>query len=419
MSADVILLILLGSLHLTWLMDPSLRVFYSLGANPYVAPILTTITLGYAWLGTACKSSSRTARLGKTVLIVCLVSLFAIVPLIQNVQLRQENGPATYSHDGLIQTELATAFFAQGRNPYVVSYRDTPMADWTFREGDLTENPALDHVPYLPATFILPWPLRQLSMLALGWYDQRLFHLIAFVVAWFAAHRLLGSQRWLQFTIVLALSPLLLPYFLEGRNDVVILAWLLLATVALRQNHTLQAAAFFALACATKQTAWFFFPALALYRYSRTSSRASLARDLAVFAGILALFLLPFLVWAPAAFVGDTLSYQSGRGAHPYPVKGLGLSQLMLMLGLLPSTSAPFPFWIPQAILGGAALAWVLRFVHRHPSLKRVWIGSGLLLAVVGFASRAFNDSHWGFAGLVLVVGYLLGEGSPSVQANG
>jgi hypothetical protein len=89
----------------------------------------------------------------------------------------------------------------------------------------------------------------------------------------------------------------------------------------------------------------------------------------------------------------------------------------MLNVGLLRSTTASFPFWIFQAVLGGGALAWAALYVQRHPSLRRVWIGYGLFLAAVGFAGRAFNDNHWGFVGMALVVGFLLRERGRVLEA--
>jgi hypothetical protein len=342
--------------------------------------------------------------------VILVVVWFVAVPLVDNVRLRRGGEEGIYAHDGLIQTEAAIDLLGTGKNPYTASYHDTPMVDWPFREGDLRVNPALEHLAYLPASFVLPWPFYWAVDALLGWYDHRIFQLVAFLVLWLTARRLMLPTRWYGFTLILALSPLLSPYFLEGRNDIMVLMWLGLYTLALEKHRPVLGMAFLAVACATKPTAWFFVPVAGVLLWSRPELRGSLAGQVGVFGLVFALLILPFVAWAPGPFFEDTILYPSGYGPDPYPLKGMGLSQMMLQAGWLPSNLASFPFGLLQAPVAIGVLLWVVRDVGQNPSLERLWIGYGLLVLTVAFVGRVFNDNHLGFGGLAIVLGYMLRE---------
>ncbi len=63
----------------------------------------------------------------KLVLICLIVALTVFLPSLKLVLLRQQSGPASYSHDGgVIQTEATIDYLLAGRNPYVEDYVNTP-----------------------------------------------------------------------------------------------------------------------------------------------------------------------------------------------------------------------------------------------------------------------------------------------------
>ena len=79
------------------------------------------------------------------------------LPSLKLVLLRQQSGPASYSHDGgVIQTEATIDYLLEGRNPYVEDYVATPMAEWGINEF----RTALYHYPYLPWTFLFSAPFK-------------------------------------------------------------------------------------------------------------------------------------------------------------------------------------------------------------------------------------------------------------------
>ena len=186
-----------------------------------------------------------------------LVLLAVLAPASKMILLRQQSGPASYSHDGgVIQTEAAIDFFMQGKNPYVEDYTQTPMAEWGIDEF----RTALYHYPYLPWTFLFSAPFQWLSRLTIGWYDQRLVYSLSLRPD-ARARRLHSPGR-------AGACPLLAAGFqpdhgielIYGQNDSFVLAWLVLSFwLYARGQHspgnsrwTWGAAAAFGLACARK-----------------------------------------------------------------------------------------------------------------------------------------------------------------------
>ena len=219
--------------------------------------------------------------------------------------------------------------------------------------------------------------------------------------------------------MILALSPLLLPYFIEGRNDVLMLGWLLIATLSFQRGSAALGAVTLSVACATKPTAWPIVPLFAVYLLGRWQSKARLRKAALTFGFVWLAFVLPFLIWEPSAFVEDTLLYQAvGSGSQPYPIAGYSLGKILLSLNLIESPTSSFPFWIFQLGLGLPAILFTVKFVARTPLASRIWIGYGLLLGVLGFAGRFLNDSHLGFIALVLAIGYLLDQKETSAPSQ-
>ncbi len=87
--------------------------------------------------------------------LIAILVLTLALPTVKFILLRDQSGPASYTHDGgVIQTEATIRFFLNGQNPYVEDYVDTPMAEWGFSEY----RTALYHYPYLPWTFVFSVP---------------------------------------------------------------------------------------------------------------------------------------------------------------------------------------------------------------------------------------------------------------------
>jgi hypothetical protein len=348
---------------------------------------------------------------------------FVVMPTVAAILYRHNSAPYLYIHDGAIQIEEAVKFLLAGKNPYAENYTATPMAQWAFHEPGLDVNPGLYHLVYLPRLVLISVPFYLFSQATLGWFDQRFVYLLMLFAL---TLMLLGASRAprerLSALMVVTLNPLFVPFFIEGRNDVVVLFWLVGAILFLQRNKIGWAGIFLACAAASKQTAWFLVPFFLLYLLKGTivsQWRMLLARVQPLVPGALLLVvtLLPFFLWNPAAFVDDTINYQSGlssAGTTTYPIKSLGLGDLALGLGWIKSSTDTFPFSIFQIVLGGLTLILLLWLQWRHNTIAQMALNYAILFFVFAFFSRTFNDNHLGFALTCFILPSFLADANPS-----
>jgi len=331
------------------------------------------------------------------------------------IGLRAITGPAAYTHDGgVIQTEVTIEYLLAGVNPYVADYLDTPMAEWG------TEyRTALYHYPYLPWTFLFSAPFYLLSRATLGWFDQRLVYLMLLALTLVLAYRLArpGAAR-LGSLMVIGLNPILASDVIYGQNDSFVLFWIVLGVWLLgaarrggRGGVGLAAAAF-GLACASKPTAWFLLPFLGVHLAlgeGETGGVRALVRRawrgwplVTVCLAVIG----PWLVWDAAAMADDIWGWSAGTAAMPYQIRGWGLSNLVLALGLVPDRLAYWPFWITELVvaLPLLALGW---WRQVRANTVGVMLGSyGLLLLGFLYASRFLNENYLGFLVAILALAH-------------
>lgn len=347
----------------------------------------------------------------RLVIVFFIVLMAALLPTGLNIMQRQAEGPATHAHDGLIQTEIAIEYLLNGRNPYTEDYVDTPMADFPGREPPLTDAP-LYHNAYLPFLFIGSMPFYQLSHALLGWYDQRFVYLLAYFGVLLLLPLLVKQPRdKLAVMIAFGLNFLFTFYLADGRNDIFILFFLVLATVLVTRGWVGASAVILGLALATKHQAWFVLPFYFLYLLPPRPDRAALkriARQTWPMFAIAALFLLPFVLWDAAAFFGDTVRYVSGSGSGSFPIKGWGFSNLLLALGVIPTAESSFPFVLFELTFGLPVLFLMLRRQWRENNIQNVWLGYAFFSFVFQFFSRFFNDNYVVFVLQLLVITYFL-----------
>jgi hypothetical protein len=343
---------------------------------------------------------------------------FVIVPTIAAIVYRHNGVPYLYIHDGAIQIEEAIKFLLAGKNPYVENYTGTPMAQWPFYEPGLTSNPALYHLIYLPLTILSSLPFYVLSQVVFGWYDQRFVYLLMFVILipmTLRAARTPGEK--LSALMVVALNPLFTPFFIDGRNDIIVSFWLVGAILLLQRGRFGWAGVCVAGAIASKQTAWFFVPFFVLYVFGAERAPRSWKQvwtrlqPLLPASLLAAAILLPFLFWNAGAFVGDTISYQVGASAETsYPIKSLGLGGLALGLGWIQHSTDAFPFSVLQIVAGSLTMLFLLMGQWRDNTIARMTMNYLILFIVFGFFSRVFNDNHLGFALTWLILPSFLAE---------
>jgi hypothetical protein len=257
------------------------------------------------------------------------------------------------------------------------------------------------------------------SQAILGWYDGRMVLLPMLVGLILLLPQLTARRdRALALILVVALNPLFAPFLAEGRNDVMVLFWLIFSVVLLQAQHRVGSIAALAFACATKQTAWFVLPFYLLFfskvernEFSNLATLAAAVPPLLAWIGLLMVIagaiLSPFFFWNPTAFIDDVFRFQVGLTEHGYPIRSLGFGGLALALGWIPSNVSPFPFEWLQVLFGLPALLLLLCFQWTRNTLGRMWLGYGLFMLVIGVFSHVFNDNHLGFVLNLIAIGLL------------
>ncbi len=358
----------------------------------------------------------------KWVLILCLVLSTLVAQSSFLILLRHVSGPASYSHDGgVIQTEETIKYILAGKNPYVEDYVDTPMAEW-----GLEHKTALYHYPYLPWTFLFPAPFYLFSRAVLGWYDQRFVYLALFVIMLFLIPRLARSHTAkLCLTMTLGLNPIMGNDIIYGQNDSFVLFWIVLALYLLRCKCPTLSAIVFGLACASKSTAWFLAPFYLLYLLRGESlslknlsvTGASLLHRILPAVLVFAVLVLPFALWDLDAMVDDVWRWSSGTAEIPYQIRGWGLANLVLALGLVKSRLSYFPFWIFEFLFSLPLFLLLLRRQTRSNTLSTALYGYGALLLVFFYFSRFLNENYLGYILACLALAYFMGPKEAEEQA--
>ena len=403
LQLDTLLLLVLITAHM-WF-NPVSNALIVVAVAVYVL-----LDLAFPEKGPAMVKPTRQQRvlfMTRLLIVYFVVATAAVLPTGLNIIQRRLDGPATHAHDGLIQTEIAIGYLLESKNPYTEDYDNTPMADFPGREPPLTEAP-LYHNAYLPFLFLSAIPVYQLSQATLGWYDQRFVYLLAYFGVLLLLPQLAARPRdKLAVTVAFGLNFLFTLYLADGRNDVMILLGLMLATVLLARRKVAASGVVLGLTMATKHQAWFFLPFYLLYLLPGRPARADIKRLLGqtwpMAVAVIAV-ILPFLIWDAVAFIDDTVLYVSGSGTGSFPMKGWGFSTLLLAAGLIPTPESAFPFIIFELLFGLPVLLLALWRQWRNNTIQNVWLGFAVFSFTFQFFSRFFNDNYFVFVLQLLVI---------------
>src|SRR5438876_852301 len=265
-----------------------------------------------------------------------------------------------------------------------------PAAPW----GESFPSPALHHLVTWPGQFLLPLPLQALSRLVFGWWDERVFLLVAAVAIWLLLGALFPGIPGRMAAVALFLVPGHSLLAVLGDNDLPVLALLLAALLAAQHRRFLLMGLLLGCAIATKQHALLAVPLMVGFAAVRGADRRTVARAAAAGALAVAAVLLPFVLWVGAACVRDTVVFLVGGGSEAYPINGFGLSAILLSAGVIHGARDAFPFVLLE--LATALLVWVVgwRWLRRGATIPDVLMLLGLVFASVLFVSRYFHDTH-------------------------
>ncbi|MBI5404999.1 MAG: DUF2029 domain-containing protein [Candidatus Kerfeldbacteria bacterium] len=375
--------------------------------------IVTALVLGTLvimdWYG----QRRGTFRMASWIGLGIFILFFVIVPMIGVISFRHsQQADAQLTHDNVIQMEEAVKFLKAGKNPYAENYDQTPLADYGGGKVYGVTNPALFHLINLPAHHAVTTAASSIITPLFGFYDERMLYILVYLALLYLAFRLGRTEVEKQRLVVLiGLNPLMIPFMVEGRNDVLILFVILAALLALHRRRRLMAAAIFALACSIKAFAWTIIPFFAVVLFvsggatSRERLRGAVAPGL-VALSIIAVFYLPFLLWNAPAFIDDVIRYPGGSLPTSYPIAGNGIGTSLMVLGIIKSNTASFPFWILQAVAVIPLLVIFLPRLYRRPEVSLL-IFSGAIVAFANqYFGRYFHANHFGFILAMIAAGF-------------
>ena len=346
-----------------------------------------------------------------------IVALLLLLPsTLLSVGLRDATEPWFFTNDSTYQIELGGDLLLDGDNPYGHDYRGSGLERFYTFDGSVSERVlererALDHYAYFPGTLVtaavwrvLPEPLD----------DYRVFILLCTLATFVAAFLFRAPLGWqLALGALLVANPIAIRSAWFGQNDAPSLLLLVLAFGLASRSRLGWAAASLAGAVLLKQFAIVALPFLALMLVKQGVGRGELRRAGLVFAAVLAVVILPFLIWDPVAFYEDTVKY----GAGTYKIVGYGLSAMLIRAGILEDRDGTYPF-VPIALLTWLPLtAWLLVQAHRARELWVPAAGFSISILVLLFIGRSFNNYYlvWPLYGAICAA--LLAGGEPQERA--
>jgi hypothetical protein len=320
--------------------------------------------------------------------------LLGVVPAARYME-ATERGSVHLAHDGgVLVSDEAVRVLLQGRDPYQASYAQV-LAGWRIDvEGRPANNPLLNHYHYWPGSLGLlaavEAPLRAAGRDA----DPRLLYLVVYcALGLWLGRWSLRERGHLGVALAVCLNPLLLPYLWQGVNDILLVAGMAVAAVALAGRRVVLAG--FALG-ATLAIKALLAPMVVLFgvwlaaevrRGRLDPGRAWRAAAATVAPAVVTA--VPFLLWHPGEFLTDAVAYPLGLVADAYPISGHGLAAYLLRAGVLTDPFGPSPLWattLPTAVVLAVGIWWV----WSRPGLRTFLGVSGLVLLGTLVFHRSF-----------------------------
>jgi len=343
----------------------------------------------------------------KNLIIWLLIILVIGSAYISAILVRHRTAPNYQAHDIILQLEAAIRFLLEGKNPYATTYFNTPLELWHYSDKEV--NPALFHFCLLPWYLLFSLPFYFISVSFLSWWDGRMPLLFLFLFVLFLIWRLMKSypEKRRLFLTLLAFNPATLGYFLEGRSDFFVFAFLFLSWYLLEKKKYSLAGVSLALALATKQSAWSLFPLYLYYLWLKSKNNWQLMIKWVIpLVFVFLVIVLPFFFWEPKAFLESTIFYLSGNAPHSYPIAGYGWGMILRNVGIIKDKFAYYPFWIWQVVTCLPLLFYLLRWLAKNKTVSCLIVSYGVLTMVFWYFSRYFNNSHLGYLTTVFVTGY-------------
>jgi hypothetical protein len=344
----------------------------------------------------------RFATVGSVVTVGILYGLPVLGAI---VRWRLVASPIALIGDGAYQIQIARDVLLKGIDPYGFNYIGTGMERTPWSQP--FPNPSLHHLDYWPGTIGLPLPIQAAFTWAFGWWDERIWLLIAAVAVWILVGQLVPGPVGRMAAAAMFLLPGHSLLAVLGDNDLTMIAWILGAALAMSKRRWMIAGLLLGAALATKQTAIVAIPVFIVWAVASGIDRRRFVQAAALAAGALVLVLIPFVVWNWRAFVDDTILFNFGSGSEAYPIQGLGLSSVLLASGVIHGPRDAFPFLFIQIplVLAGWLGSWLWFRRHRLPGDAIFWTGLALLVFLL---TNRFTQPTYLVLGIELILAGLI-----------
>lgn len=351
------------------------------------------------------------------------VALALLLPsTLLQIGLRDATEPWFFTNDSTFQIDLAGDLVLHGENPYGHDYRFSGMERFYSFDGEGSERVRerevpLVHYAYFPGTAIS----------AAGWQaiapapfdDYRMFVLLATLAGFFAVLAFRGPLAWrLALGAVVVANPIAVRSAWFGQNDAPALTLTILAFALATRSRFRWAAVALAAAVLFKQFAVVAIPFLALMAAKQgagvreTAAGSSLREQLsggvgrellrcgAIFAAVIAVAFLPFIVADPTAFWEDTVEF----GAGTYKIVGYGLSAMLVRAGILADRDGAYPFALIAILTWLPLTAYLLYTVSRVRQLWPAAAAFAISILALLFIGRTFNNYYlvWPLTGAII-----------------
>lgn len=375
------------------------------GDTNYIQFGLIFLGLFLTFLLDAIKISDKKYFLYKSLLFWGVLFLAVGGAFISAIMVRHKVAPVFQIHDIILQLEAAIRFFLDGINPWSATYHNTFMAQWHYSET--AENPALYHFVMMPFYLLFSLPFYYISNHTIGYFDGRIpLYLLYFSLLIMSFKIVVDREQKFIFTTLLALSPAMFFYTLEGRSDVFMFAFLFGGLYLLTKNKFMLSGILIALAFTVKQSVWPILPLYFAYIFFVSKKVSLTFKRLSAFLIVFCLITLPFLFWNMPAFMNSTVFYLSGNTVHSYPISGYGLGSLLHQLGFIKDLNTSYPFIIWQVIFLTPVLLFSIWLLKKYPMVKTLIFTYGILAFSFWYMSRYFNNSHMGYLTMVFLTAY-------------
>ena len=315
-------------------------------------------------------------------------------------------------HDGIVQTEEATRFILEGRNPYQETYEKVLKGERFYHNGK--PDPVLSAYVYSPLMFIINIPFQMITANLFNFSDMRVTLMFVLLIAAFVAS-LVTSHKALFLSLFL-FNPLVIHGIVLGANDTLALFFLISSFTLLYFARVSLATVFITLSAGTKLTV---VPILIVYflylflRFQRKNQLKKMTKQIAIFSGVALLIYLPFAIWDFGSLISDLILFPIRGGEGGYPIVGfIGIPHLLATLGLI-SRWTDFPLYLFQLPIILVGLVVVYQLLKKSLEPQTFCFVGVLFFILVFTTTRVFQPNYLDFISAILIfAGFIKGKNS-------